>query len=137
MGGARNSLDLVEPSAAEPAEFSAGVPGAGGETLIGGRFRVVRLLKQGGGVETLLGWDAIDRESVVIKRASGESLSAGTQMRLEHEAGVLREVQGPSLAPLRHLGREDGQFYLVMPYIRGITLEKRLTAGALSVRDTI
>jgi two-component system sensor kinase len=137
MGAARNSLDLVEPRALEAAELDAGAPPGGGEALIGGRFRVVQPLKRGGGVETLLGWDVVGRESVVIKRASGDVLSAGTQMRLEHEAGVLREAQGPWLAPLRHLGREDGQFYLVMPYIRGITLEKRLSAGALSVRDTL
>src|SRR6185369_5237984 len=100
--------------------------------LIGGRFRVVRSLKSSGGVETLLGRDSACRQVVVIKRACGESLAAGAQMRLEHEAGVLQKVRNPWLAPLLHLGRENGAFYLVMPFIRGLTLEKRLTRGPLS-----
>src|SRR5262249_55237649 len=104
---------------------------------VGRRFQVHRGLKRGGGVETLLGRDAHTQEAVVIKRASGDCLSTGAQMRLEHEAGVLRQVRSPWLAPLLHLGREQDLFYLVMPLIPGVTLQRRLEQGPLTVRETL
>ncbi|TMQ31200.1 MAG: protein kinase, partial [Planctomycetota bacterium] len=57
--------------------------------------------------------------------------------RLEHEAGVLAQVQGPRIAPLLHLGRDEGLLYLVMPFVRGLTLEQRLRRGPVSVREAI
>ena len=105
--------------------------------VFGGRYRVVRSLKKGHGVETALGWDEEDRCQVVLKTASGASLSIGAQMRLEHEAGALRQIHSPYIAPLLNLGRQDDVFYLVMPLIEGTNLEERLKAGPLSLRDTL
>src|SRR2546421_1548743 len=98
MASLQSASGSLEPWAA-PA-------GADEEPLVGGRFHVLRQLKKGGGVETLLARDALTEQLVVLKRASGECLSTGAQMRLEHEAGVLRQVRSPWLAPLLHLGRE-------------------------------
>jgi two-component system sensor kinase len=105
--------------------------------VFGGRYEVQRVLKQGNGIETLLGTDLLEHEQVIIKTASGTSLSAGAQMRLEHEANVLRRIRGQGFAPLLHLGREGGLLFLVMPLVPGITLESRLRQGPLSVRDTL
>jgi PAS domain S-box-containing protein len=105
--------------------------------VFGGRYRVLRVLKQGNGIETLLGQDLIDSQRVVIKTASSESLSVGAQMRLEHEANVLRQIRGQEFAPLLYLGREDGLLVLVEPLVPGVTLESRLRRGPLSVRDTL
>jgi PAS domain S-box-containing protein len=105
--------------------------------LFGDRYEVQRVLKQGNGIETLLGTDLLDNEQVIIKTASGASLSAGAQMRLEHEANVLRRIRGQGFAPLLHLGQEGSLLYLVMPLVPGITLESRLRQGPLSVRDTL
>jgi two-component system sensor kinase len=105
--------------------------------VFGGRYQVLRVLKQGNGIETLLGNDLVENENVVIKTASGDALSVGAQMRLEHEGSVLREVRGQGFAPLLQLGREDGLLFLVMPLIPGVTLESRLRQGPLSVRDTL
>jgi two-component system sensor kinase len=104
--------------------------------VFGGRYRVLRLLKKGHGVETLLGRDETGHE-VVIKTASRDSLSIGAQMRLEHEAGALRQVQSPFIAPLLDLGRQEDLLYLVMPLIKGRTLEERLQSGPLGLTATI
>ncbi len=104
--------------------------------VFGGRYRVVRLLKQGHGVETLLGTDE-QGQAVVIKTASRDSLSIGAQMRLEHEAGALRQIKSPFVAPLLDLGRQEDLLYLVMPLIKGLTLEQRLQHGPLRLADTI
>src|SRR5206468_3812293 len=105
--------------------------------LFAGRFRVSRTLKKGNGIETLLATDLDQGQQVIIKAASDKFLSVGAQMRLEHEAGVLRHIRTEGLAPLVHLGREDNLLFLVMAFVPGITLEKRLSRGALSVRDTV
>src|SRR5271155_6154185 len=86
-------------------------PAAG--RVFAGRYRVLRALKQGNGIETLLGTDLFDKTAVVLKTASSESLSVGAQMRLEHEASVLRQIRGRGVTPLLHFGRENGTLYLV------------------------
>ncbi len=63
---------------------------------IAGRYRVERLLKGGFGVETLLARDLERGADVVVKTAPAAGLSAGARQRFEHEAAVLREVEGPS-----------------------------------------
>jgi two-component system sensor kinase len=123
-------LDLTRP------EAGAGHPVEGG-TLFGGRYLVVRSLKKGQGVETLLATDQTNNRPVVIKTSKGKSLSLGTQMRLEHEAGVLRQIRSPWIAPLFDFGREDDLLLLAMPFIPGVTLAERLAKGPLSVRDAI
>jgi two-component system sensor kinase len=101
------------------------------------RYHVRRVLKQGNGVTTLLADDHETQTAVILKTAADESLSAGAQMRLEHEANVLTQIEGEGFAPLLHLGRQDGLLFLVMPLVPGITLENRLSRGPLTVRDTL
>ncbi len=105
--------------------------------LFGGRYRVVRLLNRGNGVDTLLGNDLVLSQPVVIKTARADALSPGARMRLEHEASVLRQIKSTWFAPLLHFGQEDDLVHLVMPYIPGITLQERLRRGPLSVTDTL
>src|SRR2546426_1126849 len=102
-----------------------GEPATASPRILGGRYRVTRLLKKGHGVETLLGTDPEDL-AVVIKTASRDSLSVGAQMRLEHEAAALRQIRSPFVAPLIELGRHEDLLYLVMPLVKGLTLEQRL-----------
>jgi len=112
------------------------VPAADGK-VFGGRYQVLRVLKQGNGIETLQGVDVVDNRNVIIKTAADNSLSVGAQMRLEHEASVLRQIRGLEFAPLMHFGREQGLLFLVEPLVEGVTLESRLRRGPLSVHDTL
>ncbi|HET6371528.1 MAG TPA: serine/threonine-protein kinase, partial [Nitrospiria bacterium] len=127
-----------------------GVVESGGR-IFSGRFRSVRVMKRGLGIETLLGVDLVHGGEVVIKTASAVSVSLSVRLRLEHEAQVLRQLRTasldqscrrafkgkPSIPPLIQVGQEDDLFYLVMPYIPGVTLRERLERGALSVRDAV
>jgi PAS domain S-box-containing protein len=105
-------------------------------TSFGGRYQSVRILKQSACVETHLATED-HGQSVVVKTASRSCLSVGAQMRLEHEADALRQVDSPYIAPLLELGRHDDLIYIVMPLIEGKTLEERLSSGPLSVTDTL
>src|SRR5262245_15763852 len=116
------------PSANDPTnpDLESGIgPTEPEERIFGARYRAVRVLKKGHGIETILANDLVQGDRVVIKTALRESLSTGVQMRLEHEAGVLSQIRSPWVAPLLHLGREQGLLYLVMPYVPGLTLAQR------------
>ena len=60
--------------------------------LFGDRFRTVRLLKQSHGIDTWLAQDLTRPGRVVLKALSAASVPTSVQHRLEHEAGVLREL---------------------------------------------
>ena len=105
--------------------------------MIAERYLVERTLKAGDAVETLLARDVPQGRQVVVKRARAESVSAAAQMRLEHEAQILRRIASTTFAPLVGFGREDGTIYLVMPFIPGITLRERLDSGRLSVPEAL
>lgn len=103
----------------------------------GGRWRVERPLKTGQGVETYLGVDLTDGKRVVIKTADASVVTPATRHRLEHEATVLRTLRHVSLAPVVTFGREGDLFFLVMPFVPGVTLEDRLKRGRLPVREAV
>ena len=105
--------------------------------VIGGRYQVLRRLKNTDNKETLLATDLKRHATVVIKTALEAAFTASARMRLEHEAHVLSRVRHGGFAPLLDFGSEGDLVYVVMPFIPGITLQKRLRQGPLSVMDTI
>src|SRR5262245_23152525 len=115
MGETRSHTFASENSVAEPAA----------PRVFGERYEVVKALKKGNGIETLLGTDLHDGQKIVIKTASRESVSAGAHMRLEHEASVLRQLDSLAFAPLLHLGHDHGLLYLVMPFVAGVSLAEK------------
>ena len=107
------------------------------ERVVAGRFRTGRLLKRASGTRTLLGTDLSCGDPVVIKAVSIGALSAGTRMRLEHEAALRRRVQSRWLSPLIHVSREEDVFHFVMPFVSGISLERRLRRGPLDIGEAL
>ncbi|MDX6718174.1 MAG: hypothetical protein QOJ63_428 [Solirubrobacteraceae bacterium] len=103
----------------------------------GGRYVASRLLKCDGGVSAFLGSDAETGRLVVIKTASWVDVSASARLRLEHEADVLRATDSPFLACMLEMGRQEGEVYVVMPFVPGVTLGERIRGGRLSTRDTL
>jgi signal transduction histidine kinase/tetratricopeptide (TPR) repeat protein len=107
-----------------------------GELLLG-RYRVVRVLKDGDAVRTLLANDTKRRVQVVVKAADGPRLLPAARLRFEHEAVVLRRLNSARVAPLIDFGRDRGLICLVTPLIPGVTLQDLLADGPLPVRDTL
>jgi len=105
--------------------------------VIGGRYRVLRQLKRDDNAETLLAFDLAQNVTVVIKTALAAAFSASVRMRLEHEAQVLSRIKSGALAPVLGHGADGDQFYLVMPFVPGITLQARLREGPLSMMEAI
>lgn len=105
--------------------------------VLGARFRISELIKEGQGVATLRAVDESTGRPVIIKTARLGDFSANARARLEHEAAVLGELQCEHLAPLIAMGRQDGLLYMVTPLIEGETLRRRLSKGALGVQETL
>lgn len=107
------------------------------DRVIGGRYRVLRQLKDGENSETLLVSTPPHEAVVVIKTAAAASFSASVRMRLEHESHVLSQMKVGTISPLLDYGFDGDQFYIVRPFIPGITLQSRLRRGPLTVRDSL
>jgi signal transduction histidine kinase len=104
---------------------------SGAGRILGERFRTVRLLKGGPGIDCWLAEDLSRPGHVVVKTLAAASVPRSVLHRLEHEATVLRELDSPFLTGLLQVGREEGLLYFAVPFVPGITLEQRLKDGPL------
>ncbi len=125
----------MEASAADAAHPQIGPVSA--ERVIRGRFRAHRMLRRTRGTETLLGTDLSSGDDVVVKVVSVGALSAGTRMRLEHEAALRRGVESRWLSRIIDVIREDDSLCLVMPFVSGTPLEARLRRWPLGLDETL
>ncbi len=106
--------------------------------VFGRCYEATTLLKSGLGVQTFLGKDLRNDEPVIIKQTRAANVPPGAQLRLEHEAGVLRRLVDLGIGPLLDVGREGDAFHVVMPFVPGLTLGERIAQdGPLTVSDTI
>lgn len=112
-----------------PAGASAGV--------LSERYKMVRLISQGQGIETHLAVDEATGQPVVIKTTDTAALSSEARIRLEHEGAVLRRLTHPRLATIVETGYVDDTLYVVRPFVAGVTLRERLADGALSLSDAL
>ncbi|MDQ6726526.1 MAG: AAA family ATPase, partial [Actinomycetota bacterium] len=116
-------------------QTAIGTAADGQDGAFGGRFLPVRRLKAGPTGDTLLGTDLADGARVVIRTMSGPDTPAGNA-RLEREMAALDRTSGP-IGGLLGAGREDGFQYFVMPFVPGVSLEERLAAGPLTLREAL
>ena len=106
------------------------------ERRIGGRYRVVKLLKKERAAEHFLAEDTHGAPVVVCCR-DWSNLTAGTRQRIEREAKILRGLQSTGLAGVLDIGQDGDSLYVTRPHVPGITLRRRLRDGPLNLQDTI
>ncbi|WP_447973539.1 serine/threonine protein kinase [Nitrospira sp. Kam-Ns4a] len=104
---------------------------------LGDRYHVLKILREGQGIETFLGRDLQRRTDVVIKAAVAAALTAATVRRLERETEALRELATGCLAPPLLVTSEAGRVYVVTSFVPGVSLRTRLACGPLPVREAI
>ncbi|MGC1419457.1 MAG: serine/threonine-protein kinase [Acidimicrobiales bacterium] len=102
--------------------------------VLGGRYRIVRLLGRGGMSDVYEAFDEIDGKGVAIKivRSSEPEFAR----RLAQEARALESFEHPGLIRLLDVGAVGDQAYLVMELIVGHTLAQALRQGPLTSRET-
>ncbi|HTB14445.1 MAG TPA: serine/threonine-protein kinase [Bryobacteraceae bacterium] len=112
---------ISSTSSAEEGRFIAG-------TLLGGRYRIIGLLGQGGMGEVYRATDLTLGQSVALKFLPMEA--AGNNRLLERFAGevrVARQVSHPNVCRVYDLGEVDGAPFISMEYVDGEDLSSLLT----------
>src|SRR5436190_7447444 len=94
-----------------------------------GRFRVLRLLGQGGFGRVYLALDEDLDRSVAIKVPNPERVNRPEDLEAYlSEARILASLDHPHIVPVHEVGRtDDGLCYVVSKYIRGNNLATRIT----------
>ncbi len=102
-----------------------------------GRYEVRELLGQGAmGVVYLVYDTSLDRE-VAVKILSPDLVSDTTNVeRFLREAKIAAQLRHPHIVTVHDHGEQDGNYFIVMPYFPGRSLEDRLKArGSLALDE--
>lgn len=105
----------------------------------GRRYRILRMLGQGGMGVVYQAWDEELGLAVALKTIRPEVMSdpvtaAAVERRFKRELLLARQVTHPHVVRIHDLGEVDGVKYLTMPFIEGQTLSSVMAqSGRLSV----
>jgi serine/threonine protein kinase len=105
-----------------------------------GPYEVISPIGAGGMGEVYRARDTRLDRSVAIKIVSGDvTANPELRQRFEREARALSSLSHPHICALYDIGQIDanGSDYLVMEYLEGETLAKRLEHGALPIRELL
>ncbi len=113
-----------------------GPDGVGPSTI--GRYRVIRLLGQGGFGRVYLAHDDDLDRPVAIKVPNPERIAGpGDVEAYLAEARTLARLDHPHIVPVHDVGRtDDGLCYVVSKYIAGSDLAERLLRGRPTFRES-
>ena len=98
-----------------------------------GPFEILAPLGAGGMGEVYRARDTRLDRTVAIKILPGELLNAADRRveRFRHEARVIARITHPNICTLHDIGEDGSAIFLVMEYVDGATLARRLEDGAL------
>ncbi len=106
-----------------------------------GRYKVVRVLGEGGMGSVFLAEQDKPTRLVALKVIRPGVASANLLRRFEHEAQVLGRLQHPGIAQIYEAGTADtgegAQPYFVMEYVRGRSLLEYAQASQLGARQRL
>src|SRR5260221_1575406 len=104
-------------------------------TVLAGRYRVERLLGQGGMGRVYLAEHVLMRKAVALKVLHPEMTRIDEVVaRFEREAVAAARIDHPSVATAMDFGRlEDGSLYFVLEYVDGRSLRSLLDVSPLGV----
>jgi serine/threonine protein kinase len=96
-----------------------------GRTL-GGRYRIVAVIAEGGMGVAYRAWDQVADQYRVVKMPRAERTAVpGFVERFARELAVLRHLSHPAVVPIHDVGEEQGTPFAVMPYLAGGSLKRR------------
>jgi hypothetical protein len=104
-----------------------------------GGYEVVGVVGRGGMGVVLKGWDAALHRYVAIKVLAPQlAAGAAARQRFAREAQAAAAVVHDNVLAIHAVAEANGLPYLVMPYVRGPSLEKRLQdTGAFGVVEVL
>jgi serine/threonine protein kinase len=127
--GDPNSGQLVTADPAVAREHAEKLVG----TVVADRYRIHGVIAMGGMGAVLSGEHVHMRKRVAMKVLHPATADfPGIVSRFEREAIVGAHVEHRNIASARDFGRfDDGSYYLVLEFVRGVTLKALLTKGPL------
>ncbi len=108
------------------------------ESLIHGRFKLIKVLGHGGMGEIFLAEDNILQRKVAIKSIGCDSLRDGeSKARFQREARAASQLDHPNICTIYEIAVEDDGEYIIMQYVDGVTLDQLLKMKPLSLSQVI
>lgn len=118
-----DALDLADLQARD--RLRAWVVGGEATSMQVGRFTVLRRLGAGGMGTVYAAYDEeLDRRVALKFLNPGKAKRPEAQHRLLREAQALARLSHPNLVPVYEVGRHEGQVYLAMELVEGVTMRK-------------
>lgn len=115
--------------------------GSGYDPLIGhliGHYRIGEKIGSGGmGVVYRAHDEHLDREVAIKVLLPGAIADDSARKKFRNEAYALSKLNHPNIATVHDFDTHDGRDFLVMEFIEGVTLNKRLLEGSLPQKDVI
>src|SRR5713101_4468405 len=103
-----------------------------------GPYEIVLPLGAGGMGEVYRALDTrLDRVVAIKVLASHLSSSPELKQRMEREARAISSLSHPHICHLYDIGSQDGTDYLVMEFLEGETLQRRLDKGPLPLSQAL
>ncbi len=100
-----------------------------------GAYEIVSLLGKGGMGEVFKARDTRLDRAVAIKILP--STDPELKARFEREAKAIASLQHPHICTLHDVGHQAGTDYLVMEYLEGETLDKKIARGPIKVDEAL
>ena len=105
-----------------------------GQTI--SNYKILEKIGQGGMGEVYLADDTSLERKVALKFLPDAFTGDPERMaRFEREAKLLASLNHPNIAAIYGLEQADGKRFLVMEYVRGETLQAKLSKGALPLEE--
>ncbi|HYT74792.1 MAG TPA: serine/threonine-protein kinase, partial [Vicinamibacterales bacterium] len=102
-----------------------------------GPYTIIAPIGAGGMGEVYLAEDTRLHRKVALKTLTGDATSPERRVRLLHEARAAATLSHPAIAAVYDVVDEGSRAWLVMEYVEGETLGRRLSRGPLPVAEAV
>ena len=103
-----------------------------GARRLGGRYRLDRLIAEGGSGQVWAGYDTELERSVAVKVPRPTGGSARLPVDFLAEGRRVAQMEHPGIVPVYDVGREDGRYYIVSKLVDGESMADRLRRGRVT-----
>ena len=105
---------------------------------LAGRYKIERVIGEGGMATVYLAEDQKHRRKVAVKVMRPELAATLGADRFLREVQIAAQLNHPHILPMHDSGEADGLLYYVMPYVEGETLKEKLERdGAMPMDDAL